>query len=203
MIVIVDSGGANLASICSAISRLGGEVLVTACKNELAQASHVILPGVGSAETVMNRLNKLGLVDVLKAFKKPVLGICVGMQILFEFSDEGATSCLGILPGTIKKFPRVTNLSLPHMGWNTVDICKPSSLFKNIPQQAYLYFVHSFAAAISRHTLAKTQHGIPFSAAVQSRNFTGVQFHPERSGPMGQQILKNFLEQSDDYISGN
>lgn len=196
MIVIVDSGGANLISITSAISRLGRQVIISGTKRDIQRASHIILPGVGEAKTVMARLNTLGLLDVLKATTKPVLGICVGMQILFEFSEEGTTSCLGILKGTVKKLPIIANLYLPHMGWNTIKICTSSVLMQDIPQDAFVYYVHNFAVPVSHNTIAETAYGSSFSAAVQHRNFMGVQFHPERSGAIGSQILKNFLEQA-------
>lgn len=196
MIVIVDSGGANLVSITSAVSRLGYEVIVSSAIQDIEQASHIILPGVGSAEIIMRRLNSLGLVEVLKTVTKPVLGICVGMQVLFEFSEEGMTTCLGILSGMVKKIRAATPLCLPHMGWNTVKICAFSKLMQNIPQHAYVYFVHNFSAPVSCYTIAETFYGSPFSAVVQYRNFMGVQFHPERSGAVGSQLLKNFLEQA-------
>jgi len=196
MIVIVDSGGANLISIMSAIARLGKHVMVSSAMQDIEQASHIILPGVGSAEIVMNRLHTLGLVDILKVTTKPVLGICVGMQVLFEFSEEGKTPCLSILNGTVKKLPLIANLCLPHMGWNTINISAPSVLMQGISQNAYVYYVHNFAAPISSNTIAETDYGSSFSAAVQHRNFMGVQFHPERSGAIGSQLLKNFLEQT-------
>jgi len=196
MIVIVDSGGANLISITSAVARLGKHVVVSSAIQDIEQASHIILPGVGSAETVMNRLSALGLVKVLKATTKPVLGICVGMQVLFESSEEGATPCLGLLDGTVKKLPIIANLCLPHMGWNTIKTCDSSALMQDIPQDAYVYYVHNFAVLVSENTIAETNYGTSFSAAVQHRNFMGVQFHPERSGAVGSQILKNFLEQT-------
>lgn len=196
MIVIVDSGGANLTSITSSIAHLGRQVIVSNAMQDIERASHIILPGVGSAETVMNRLNTLGLVNVLKATTKPVLGICVGMQVLFESSEEGATSCLGLLKGTVKKLPLIANLCLPHMGWNTIKICASSVLMQDIPQDAYVYYVHNFAVPISSNTIAETDYGALFSAAVEYRNFMGVQFHPERSGAIGSQLLKNFLEQT-------
>lgn len=196
MIVIVDSGGANLISISNAIERLDKKVIVSSRLQDIEQASHIILPGVGSAQTVMNRLNKLGLSKILRETTKPVLGICVGMQILFEFSEEGATSCLGILNGTVKKLPFIANLCLPHMGWNTIKICASSVLMRDIPQDAYVYYVHNFAAPVSHNTIAETEYGSSFSAAIQERNFMGVQFHPELSGALGRQLLKNFLEQT-------
>lgn len=195
MIVIVDSGGANLVSITSALLRLGYDAIISSSIQEIQQATHIILPGVGSATTVMNRLNKLGLVDVLKTVTQPLLGICVGMQILFEFSEEGLTTCLGIVKGVVKRLPVNEQLCLPHMGWNTVKICAFSPMMNDIPEQAYMYFVHNFAAPISSDTIAETNYGISFSAAIQHRNFMGVQFHPERSGMLGTQLLKNFLGQ--------
>lgn len=195
MIVVVDSGGANLRSISSALIRLNKEVKVSSRLEDIEQASHIILPGVGEAKTVMNRLNTLGLVEALKAITKPVLGICVGMQILFEFSEEGRTACLGLLKGTVKKLPLIANLPLPHMGWNTLKISAPSGLMQGIEQEAYVYYVHNFVVPISSNTIAESNYGIAFSAAVKVRNFMGVQFHPERSGAVGSQLLKNFLEQ--------
>lgn len=194
MIVIVDSGGANLLSLSSALSRFNTPFLVSADKEEILKASHVILPGVGSAKGVMNRLHSLGLVDVLKQLSQPLLGICVGMQILFEYSEEESSPCLGILQGSVKKLNVKSNLSLPHMGWNTLIIKQEVPLFHTIPEAAYVYFVHNFAAPMSRYTIAETQYGCPFSSAVQAENFIGVQFHPERSAEVGHLILKNFLE---------
>lgn len=196
MIVIVDSGGANLISITSAVVRLGQHAVVSSAIQDIEQASHIILPGVGEAKTVMNRLNTLGLVKVLKATTKPVLGICVGMQVLFESSEEGATPCLGLLDGIVKKLPTIANLCLPHMGWNRIKTRAFSALMQDIPQDAYVYYVHNFAVPVSANTIAETEYGSSFSAAVQHRNFMGVQFHPERSGAIGSQILKNFLEQT-------
>lgn len=194
MIVIVDSGGANLISIISAIQRLQKQVIVSSAPADIEQASHIILPGVGDAKTVMNRLNSLGLVNVLKATTQPVLGICVGMQILFEFSEEGATPCLGLLAGWVKKLPNIVNLSLPHMGWNTIKTGIPSGLMNDIPQNAFVYYVHNFAVPVNQYTIAETDYGFTFSAAVKKQNYMGVQFHPERSGAVGSHILKNFLE---------
>lgn len=196
MIVIVDSGGANLISIISAIKRLGKEVMVSSSVTDINRASHLILPGVGEAKTVMNRLNTLGLTEILKATTQPVLGICVGMQVLFEFSEEGAICGLGLLKGIVKKLPQSAPLCLPHMGWNTIKSCASSALMRDVPQNAYVYYVHNFAAPISENTIAETDYGVSFSAAVQQRNIMGVQFHPELSAAIGNQILKNFLEQT-------
>jgi glutamine amidotransferase len=175
---------------------LGKHAIVSSSIKDIEQASHLILPGVGSAKTIMNRLNTLGLVDVLKTTTKPVLGICVGMQILFEFSEEDTTTCLGVLRGTVQKLPLNANLRLPHMGWNTIKIDVFSRLMQGIKQDAAVYYVHHFAAPISAHTIAETNYGISFSAAIQYGNFMGVQFHPERSGIIGSHLLRNFLEQT-------
>lgn len=192
MITIVDSGGANIASILFALDRLGVHAAVSADADEIKNASHVILPGVGSADKIMQRLNFLQLGDVIRALTKPVLGICVGMQVLFEFSEEGGVACLNIIPGKITKL--TGEVILPHMGWNTLDITQNSPLLKNIPNASYVYFVHGFNAPILACTVASVYYGELFSAVVQHQNFFGMQFHPERSGAVGSQILKNFLE---------
>ncbi|MDP3704952.1 MAG: imidazole glycerol phosphate synthase subunit HisH [Legionellaceae bacterium] len=192
MILIVDSGGANISSILFALERLDKQAIVSADCDAIKNASHVILPGVGSADKIMQRLNELKLVDVLPSLTQPVLGICVGMQVLFEFAEEGNVTCLNIIPGKIKKLAGIA--PLPHMGWNTLSITQNSSLLKNIPNESYAYFVHSFAAPVLACTCAMTQYGESFSAVVSHQNFFGTQFHPERSGAVGSQILKNFLE---------
>jgi glutamine amidotransferase len=192
MIVVVDSGGANLISVLSALARLGVESCVSDSSKEIQAASHVILPGVGSADKVMKRLHMLGLVDMLRALTQPVLGICVGMQVLFESSEEGNMPCLGVMRGVIRKLP-ACSLPLPHMGWNTLKVIQPSTLMANVLPESYVYFVHSYIAPLSKYTFAMTHYGLSFSAMVQHNNFFGVQFHPERSGKVGHTILKNFL----------
>lgn len=194
MIVIIDCGGANLVSISTAIARIGKKAKISAAIEDFEKASHIILPGVGCAKTVMQRLNALGLVERLKANTKPLLGICVGMQVLFEFSEEGQTKCLGLLEGKVKKLAGATSLRLPHMGWNTLKISAISPLLQGIQDETYVYYVHHFATGCSNDTIAETSYGRPFSAAVQREHLMGVQFHPERSGVQGSQILKNFLE---------
>lgn len=196
MIVVVDSGGANLISITTAIARLGKQVMVSSAIQDIEQASHIILPGVGEAKTVMNRLNTLELVTALQTTTKPVLGICVGMHILFESSEEGNIPGLGLMTGVVKKLPNRANLCLPHMGWNTIKSCVPSVLMQDIPQDSSVYYAHNFAVPVGLNTIAETEYSAPFSAAVQQDNFMGVQFHPERSGAIGSHILKNFLEQT-------
>jgi glutamine amidotransferase len=178
-LAIIDSGGANIASVRYAIERLGVSAELTTDPERVRSATHVILPGVGMAADCMARLQQTGLVDTIKQLKQPLLGICVGMQLLFESSDEGEVSCLGVLPGRVQRFPDRAGLPVPHMGWNQL--------------QDYVYFVHSFAAPVTDMTLASTEYGAPFSAIVQKGNIYGVQFHPERSARVGAIILRNFL----------
>lgn len=192
MIVIVDSGGANLVSISSAIERLGYEVRVSGEPKVIESAHRLILPGVGSAKTVMNRLNALSLVSLLRTTTIPLLGICVGMQVLFDYSEEGDTACLGIIKGRVKKLKATT---LPHMGWNKLKPCNETTVLQGFTKESFVYYVHSFAAPISTYTIATTDYVGSFSAAVLHKNFLGVQFHPERSGAVGSHLLKNFLEQ--------
>lgn len=194
MITIVESGGANIASILFALNRLGVNAQLSHDAKQIQKSSHVILPGVGSAGTAMAKLQQYNLLPTLRALTQPVLGICLGMQLLFDYSTEGEVSCLQIIPGKVKKISATAGLSVPHMGWNTFTLCQPQSLLNNIPQTAYVYFVHSYAAPVNEYTAATACHGESFAAVVQNKNFYGVQFHPERSGKWGTKILKNFLE---------
>jgi glutamine amidotransferase len=191
-LVLLDSGGSNLGSVQAAFARLGVEAPVTSDANKIRNASHVILPGVGAAGVSMNRLQENGLIDVIPTIQQPLLGICVGMQLLFESSDEGETICLGLLPGRVKKLPQQPSVRIPHMGWNNLMVSTTRSLCDGL-QNADVYFVHSYAADVSEYTLAQTRHGNAFSAIVQKGNVMGAQFHPERSGQAGARFLKNFL----------
>jgi imidazole glycerol-phosphate synthase subunit HisH len=194
MIAIVNSGGANLSSIIFALARLKVTAKLTTVGAEIKNASHVILPGVGSAHDAMQSLHKLNLGDTLRSLTQPVLGICLGMQILYEYSREGNVDCLGIISGRIEKLPIKTGITIPHMGWNAINITQQNLLLKNIENNSYFYFVHSYAAPINNATCAITTHGIEFTAVCKQNNFYGTQFHPERSGDVGSKILKNFLE---------
>jgi glutamine amidotransferase len=157
-------------------------------------ASHVILPGVGHAKYVMSRLEQLALINVIKALTQPVLGICLGMQILHEHSDEGNVTCLGIIPGEVKPLPKKADFTLPHMGWNQLNIFQQNNpLLQGIKNNADVYFVHSYAVPVSQYTVAQSHHTSDFAAIVQHENFYGAQFHPERSGYVGAKILENFL----------
>lgn len=191
-LVLLDSGGSNLGSVQAAFARLGVAAPVTSDAVKIKNATHVILPGVGAARVSMNRLHENGLIDVIPTIEQPLLGICVGMQLLFEGSDEGDTECLGLIPGRVKKLPAKLGIRIPHMGWNNLLFSTTRSLCDGL-QNANVYFVHSYAADVSEYTLAQTRHGNAFSAIVQKGNVMGAQFHPERSGQAGAQLLKNFL----------
>jgi glutamine amidotransferase len=192
-VVLVDAGGSNIGSVRYALQRLGVEAQLSADLQRIRAASHVILPGVGAAAPGMQRLRAAGLADTIRGLTQPVLGVCLGMQLLFEGSEESDTPCLGVIPGVVRRFPQNNNLRIPHMGWNSLRVERESGLFAAIEPAAQVYFVHSYAAPVGPHTLASTDYGAPFSAAVQRLNFFGMQFHPERSGPVGAQMLKNFL----------
>jgi glutamine amidotransferase len=194
MLAIVDSGGANIASVRFALERLGVQSELTADPAVIRAADRVILPGVGSAQEGMKRLQAKGLVEVVSSLKQPVLGICLGMQLLFEASEEGNTPSLGIIPGRVALLPESPGITVPHMGWNTLTARPDTPLLKGFNAATRFYFVHSFAGPVNAFTVASCDHGTPFAAVVQRANFSGVQFHPERSGAAGAQLLKNFLE---------
>ena len=192
-IAIVASGGANIASLQFALQRLGVASAVTADPEQLRAASHVILPGVGAAADAMARLRRHGLDTVIPSLRQPVLGICLGMQLLYESSQEGEARCLGIIPGRAARFAPAPDRPVPHMGWNSLDIRRPCALLAGLADGDYAYYVHSYALELSEATVASTSYGTPFSACVQWRNFYGAQFHPERSAAAGARLLKNFL----------
>ncbi|HME40141.1 MAG TPA: imidazole glycerol phosphate synthase subunit HisH [Steroidobacteraceae bacterium] len=192
-VAIVASGGANIASLQFALQRLGAASIVSADPQQIRAASHVILPGVGAAADGMSRLRRCGLDAVIPGLEQPVLGICLGMQLLYEASQEGAAQCLGIIPGRAARFAEAQGRPVPHMGWNTLDIRRPCALLEGLAGGEYAYFVHSYALEIGDATVASASYGAPFSACVQWRNFYGAQFHPERSGALGSLVLKNFL----------
>ena len=197
MIAIIDSGGANIASVTFALERCGATGTLTTDAEMIASADKVILPGVGAAPVAMAQLQKAGLVDCIRALTQPVLGICLGMQLLFERSEEGDTALLGLIPGTVGAFQLAPGLSIPHMGWNRLLPTAGSAanpLLKGIDDGAHVYFVHSYFAPVLSDTVAVCRYGADFTALVAHGNFMGAQFHPERSGPIGARILQNFLE---------
>jgi glutamine amidotransferase len=192
-VVIIASGGANIASLQFALHRLGTSSAISANARTIRQASHVILPGVGAAAHAMSLLKQRNLESLIPSLQQPVLGICLGMQLLFEASDEGAAQCLGIIPGRAARLPCDSTHPVPHMGWNTLKIDRPGALLDGLQEDDYAYFVHSYALPPSSATIASSDYGHPFSACVQWRNFFGAQFHPERSAKVGARLLQNFL----------
>lgn len=197
-IVIIDTGCANLSSVRMAIERLGVSARVSKEAAVIRAADKLILPGVGTAKAAMHNLQERGLVDLIREAKQPLLGFCLGMQMLAQASEEhmGGESdidCLGIVPGKVKLM-QVGDLRLPHMGWNQVEHDGTHPLFNGIPSGSYFYFVHSYALEVTAATLATCDYGGPFTAVVGKDNFFGAQFHPERSGKAGARLIQNFLE---------
>lgn len=192
-IVIVASGGANIASLRFALERLGAAAEVSSDPQRILRASHVILPGVGAAPDAMARLRSSGLDTLIRALTRPVLGICLGMQLLHESSEEGGARCLGVIPGAAVRLPQAPGRPVPHMGWNTIDIDRSSPLLEGLGARDYAYFVHSYAVPQSDTTIASCRYGAAFAACVAWGNFFGVQFHPERSAAAGARVLRNFI----------
>jgi glutamine amidotransferase len=198
VIIIIDYQAGNLTSVVRSLKALGVEGKVTQDPAEVAQASRVIFPGVGAAGEAMATLKELGLDQALRtSFTRgiPILGICLGAQIILESSEENDATCLGLLPGRTRALPRSENLKIPHMGWNRVRFRKPHAVFKNLPEGAEYYFVHSYypAPASADMVLGVTDHGVEFPSAIGWQNLVATQFHPEKSGRFGLQILENFL----------
>jgi imidazole glycerol-phosphate synthase subunit HisH len=193
MIAIVDTGGANIASVRNALERLGVKSRLTADPKEIEAADQVILPGVGEARSSMERLREKNLINCVRDLKQPVLGICLGMQLLFEGSEEGDTACLGLLPGAVKRLKSVPNYSIPHMGWNQVELAQENELTRDISSGEYFYFVHSYCAPGGEWVTGTCDYSERFPAMVRHKNFFGVQFHPERSAAAGAKLLRNFV----------
>lgn len=192
-IAVITSGGANFYSIEIALQRLGVNYQLTTDAKIIADSDAVIFPGVGSADFAMSQLKLLNLVEIIRNYKKPLLGICLGMQLLYDYSEEGNVECLGILPGAVRKFNNTDGLIVPHMGWNNLQQIKQSALLNEIDTNQDVYFVHSFFAPINEVTVASCNYGGEFCAIAQQNNFYAMQFHPEKSGSFGEQLLKNFL----------
>jgi glutamine amidotransferase len=176
-----------------ALQRLGFDVPVTEDPERARRATHVFLPGVGAAESAMSRLRATGFVDVIPKLTQPVLGICLGMQLLFADSEEEDTQCLGVIDARVRLLPQSPSLPVPEMGWNEIERVGDSPLLEGVPSGSYAYFVHSYAAPCGDYTRATADYGGAFSAVVEQRNFFGTQFHPERSSSAGARILQNFL----------
>lgn len=193
-LVIVDSGCSNLASVVYAFERLGASLEVSRDKDVIRRAPRVILPGVGAAGFAMDTLKAIDLIDTLKALSQPVLGICLGMQLLFDSTDENDATCLGLIGGRIRKFPDMLEMPVPHMGWNTLEqIDADCPLLKGVDEGGFAYFVHSYYRAPGLEARAVTPYAVPVASVVQKNNVFGCQFHPERSGDVGAAILKNFM----------
>lgn len=193
-VVLIDAGGANIGSVRYAFERLGATARFSADAAEIAAADRVVLPGVGAAAAGMARLRELGLVDVVRSLRQPLLGVCLGMQLLFDASDEGGVECLGLLPGRVTRLSGSPDVRVPHMGWNTLDAVRADPLLDGIAPGAGAYFVHSYAAPVTGDTLAACTHGGRFAAVVRRGNRMGAQFHPERSAAVGARLLENFLK---------
>ncbi len=192
-LIIVDTGCANLASVQYAFTRLGVDTHISDDAAQINSAERIVLPGVGSAPYAMEKIRGKGLEDTLQNLSQPVLGICLGMQLIFETLDEGSmpSQGLGLVPGRIGLLD-TKGAPSPHMGWNTLGDLKDDPILESVKSGSYAYFVHSFAAPISNNTLASSEYGMKFSAIVRHKNIWGCQFHPERSSHIGAQILKNF-----------
>jgi glutamine amidotransferase len=196
-IVIIKYNAGNIRSVNNALLRLGYSAEISADPEKIQRADKVIFPGVGEARTTMNYLNKTGLGEIVKKLQQPVLGICLGMQLMCQYSEEGETNCLGLFEEQVQRFqlPSINpdNLKVPHMGWNRIYDVK-SDLFDTSLEGKYVYFVHSYYVAQGLDTAATTDYIIPYSSALQKDNFFATQFHPEKSGPVGERILSNFLK---------
>ena len=193
MIAIIDYKMGNLRSVENALKRLGAEFTVTADADVIRSADRVLLPGVGNAAEAMENLRKADLTQVIRSLRRPVLGICVGMQVMCRHSEEGDCDCLNIFDSHVKRFVPTPELKVPHMGWNRISNLE-SKLFKGIDGGEYVYFVHSYYPELCPDTIATTTHGEMFSAALKYENFYGTQFHPEKSGDVGERIIENFLK---------
>ena len=191
--VVIVASGANLASLEFAFERLGAAACISSDAARIRSATHIVLPGVGAADEAMRVLGRQGLDRLIPTLSQPVLGICLGFQLLHQASEEGEARCLGLIEGTAVRFREAPGRPVPHMGWNTLCITRGSRLLDGLRDGEYFYFVHSYALPPGNATVATSDYGQPFSACVEQRNYFGVQFHPERSAAAGARILENFL----------
>ncbi|MCF0049202.1 imidazole glycerol phosphate synthase subunit HisH [Dyadobacter sp. LJ53] len=191
--VIIKYNAGNVQSVMYALDRIGASYLYTDDEEEIRSADKVIFPGVGEASTTMNYLRKVGLDKVIPTLKQPFFGTCIGMQLMCRFSEENNTECMGIFDVDVKRFPATPDLKVPHMGWNNITNYQ-TPLTAGLPDNAYVYFVHSYAAPVCKYTVASCEYVLPFSAMLHKDNFYAAQFHCEISGDAGQQIIKNFLD---------
>ncbi|KTD41037.1 imidazole glycerol phosphate synthase subunit HisH [Legionella parisiensis] len=192
MIAIIDVSGTNLTSLVNALKRLGFNYQLTHEAKEIEKASHVILPGVGTAAYGMNALRQYELIDVITSLEQPLLGICLGMQLLLESSEEGDVRCLGMIPGRAQRLRQKEGYPVPHMGWNQLQWCTETFLQQGLRKHDYVYFVHSYALGESQYALANCEYNESFAAIIQKNNIWGMQFHPEKSAETGMALLNNF-----------
>lgn len=193
-VVMIDAGGSNIGSVQYALQRIGVEAPLTRDAALIRAAERVILPGVGAAAPAMARLREAGLVDLVRSLTQPLLGVCVGMQILFARSEEGGVDCLGLLQGEVRKLPASPGVRIPHMGWNQLEHDGDEPLLAGIESGAHAYFVHSYGVPESADAVATCRHGMPFVAVARRGNVAGAQFHPERSAAVGARLLENFIQ---------
>jgi glutamine amidotransferase len=193
-VTVLSYGAGNVASVRFALERLGATVRLTADPAEVAAADRLILPGVGAAGYAMARLRELGLIGPIRAFPRPLLGVCLGQQLLFEASEEGDAGLLGLIPGTVRRLEPAADCPVPHMGWSRLSLARPDPLLEGVEDGAFAYFVHGYVCPDGPATLARADYGGPVPAVVRSANRWGCQFHPERSAAAGARILRNFLE---------
>ena len=191
-VAIIDSIGSNLASLKFALDRIKVNFIVTNEVKQIRNSSHIILPGVGAAKNAMNKLSQQEIIETITTLSQPTLGICLGMQIFMEHSEEDDTSCLGVFGDSCKLFENQENYPVPHMGWNTIELESSSNLSKGINSGTHFYFVHSYYVPLNSQTIASTTYSKKFSSIIQKDNFVGTQFHPEKSGEQGSILLKNF-----------
>ena len=192
-VILLDAGGSNYASLIAAFERLGARCTPSRDPERIRAATHLVLPGVGSAGAAMRAIAEQNLAGLIADSPQPLLGICLGMQVLFAHSEESDVDCLGLIPGRVTRLPEAPGIRVPHMGWNSIRAVDEHPLLDGLDGCDF-YFVHSYAAPCGEHTRAVAEHGLPFSAAVGAGRIHGVQFHPERSGPQGARLLANFLE---------
>ena len=193
-VAIIDSIGSNLASLKFALDRIKVNFIVTNEVKRIRNSSHIILPGVGAARNAMNKLSQHEIIETITTLSQPTLGICLGMQIFMEHSEEDDTSCLGVFGDSCKLFENQENYPVPHMGWNTIELESSSNLSTGINSGTHFYFVHSYYVPLNSQTIASTTYSKKFSSIIQKDNFVGTQFHPEKSGEQGSILLKNFTD---------
>ncbi len=193
MIALIDYGAGNTASVANVLDELNYEYIITKHESDISKADKIIFPGVGEASSAIKNLHLTNLFTMLRVTKKPMLGICLGMQLLCDKSKEGNTACLGIFPITTEKFDE-TKIKVPNMGWNQIKYVKQSKLFYEIPEEEYFYFANSYYVPVNENTTSICYYGIDFCSSMEKDNFYGVQFHPEKSGKMGIRLIKNFVE---------